>query len=77
MQGILRLVFVVDVQLGQLAPGLDEGPELRREGDVRQVTFEVGGVGLAVGGVMQDGVDVVEDVPFGNGGILVMLTELR
>jgi hypothetical protein len=46
------------------------------EGDAGEFAAEVGGVALAVLGVVQDGVDVVEDVPFGDGGVVVVGTEL-
>jgi hypothetical protein len=41
-----------------------------------QFAAEVGGVALAVLGVVQDGVDVVEDVPLGDGGVVVVGAEL-
>jgi len=37
-----------------------------------QFAAEVGGVALAVLGVVQDGVDVMEDVPLGDGGVVVV-----
>jgi hypothetical protein len=37
---------------------------------------EVGGVALAVLGLVQDGIDVVEDVPLGDGGVVVVGAEL-
>ena len=36
------------------------------EGDARQFAAEVGGVTLAILGMVQDGIDVVEDVPLGD-----------
>jgi len=36
------------------------------EGDAGEFAAEVGGVALAVVGVVEDGVDVVEDVPLGD-----------
>ena len=41
------------------------------ERNARQLPTKVGGVALAVLGVVQDGVDVVEDVPLADGGIVV------
>ena len=46
------------------------------EGDAGEFAAEVGGVALAVLGVVQDGVDVVEDVPLGDGGVVVVGAEL-
>ena len=46
------------------------------ERNARQFAAEVGGVALAVLGVVQDGVDVVEDVPLGDGGVVVVRAEL-
>ena len=46
------------------------------EGDAGEFAAEVGGVALAVLGVVQDGVDVVEDVPLADGGIVVAGAEL-
>jgi hypothetical protein len=46
------------------------------EGDAREFAAKVGGIALAVFGVVQDGVDVVEDVPLGDGGIVVAGAEL-
>jgi hypothetical protein len=46
------------------------------KGDAREFAAEVGRVALAVFGVVQDGVDVMEDVPFGNRGIVVVGAEL-
>ena len=48
----------------------------RDERNARQFAAEVGGVALAVLGVVQDGVDVVEDVPLGDGGVVVAGAEL-
>ena len=47
-----------------------------RERDAGEFAAEVGGVALAVFGVVQDGVDVVEDVPLGDGGVVVVGAEL-
>ncbi|MGC2258144.1 MAG: hypothetical protein WA594_07570, partial [Candidatus Sulfotelmatobacter sp.] len=46
------------------------------EGNARKFAAEVGGVALAVLGVVQDGVDVVEDVPLRDGGVVVLGAEL-
>ena len=42
------------------------------KGDAGQLAAEVGGVALAILGVVLDGVDVVKDVPFGDGGVVVV-----
>ena len=44
--------------------------------NARQFAAEVGGVALAVLGMVQDGVDVMEDVPLGNGAVAVADAEL-
>ena len=41
------------------------------EGDAGELAAEVGGVALAVLGVVQDGVDVMEDVPLRDGAVAV------
>src|ERR1035438_5977677 len=46
------------------------------ERDAGEFAAEVGGVALAVLGVVQDGVDVVEDIPLGDGGVVVVGAEL-
>ena len=76
LQGIFRLLLIVDVEFGQALPGLGEAPEIRGQGEAGQFPAEVGGVFLAVGGMVQEGIDVMEDVPFGDGVIPVMGAEL-
>ncbi len=68
--------FVLDVEAGQFAPGGGEGGEIGSEGDARQLAFQVVRELLPVGRMVQDGVDVVEDVPLGDGGVTVLLAEL-
>ena len=46
------------------------------ERNARQLPAEVGGVAFAVFGVVQNGVDVVEDVPLGDGRVVVAGAEL-
>jgi hypothetical protein len=46
------------------------------EGDAEEFAADVGGVAFAVFGVVQDGVDVVEDVPLGDGGVAMVGAEL-
>ena len=76
LQGIFRLLLIVDVEFGQARPGLGKTPKIRGEGDAGQFPAEVGGVFLPVGGMVQEGVDVMEDVPLGDGVIVVMGAEL-
>jgi hypothetical protein len=64
------------VQAGQFASGGGEGGEIGSEGDARQFAFEVVRKLLPVRRMVQDGVDVVEDVPLGDGGVAVVLAEL-
>ena len=75
LQGIFRLLLIVDVEFGQARPGLGEAPEIRGQGDAGQFPAEVGGVFLPVGGMVQEGIDVMEDVPLGDGVIAVMGAE--
>ena len=46
------------------------------ERDARQLAAEVGGVALPVFGVMQHRIDVMKDVPLGDGRIVIMRPEL-
>ena len=46
------------------------------ERDAGEFAAEIGGIALAVVGVVQDGVDVVEDVPLGDGRVGVVGAEL-
>jgi len=48
----------------------------RSEGDARQLAFEVVRELLPVRRMVQDGVDVVEDVPLGDSGVAVVRAEL-
>lgn len=57
------------MQIGELSPRVADGRETRRRcrrRDVREHLFQVGPVVLAIGGIVQDAVDVVEDVVFRN-----------
>ena len=65
----------MDVNFGQAFAGFGECPKIGGKGDARQFAAQVGGVFGAVAGVVQVAVDVVEDVPFGNGGVVVMGAE--
>ena len=72
LQGIFRLLLIVDVEFGQARPGVGEAPEIRGKGDTGQFPAEVGGVFLPVGGMVEEGIDVMKDVPLGDGVIVVM-----
>lgn len=61
--------FVVDVEVHQAFAGFGERAEGGGEGDAGEFLFEVGGETFAVGGVVEDGVDVVEEVFLGDGGV--------
>ena len=55
------------MQRGQLCPGCGKAPEILDKGQARQFTAQVGCVFGPIIGVMEQGVDVVEDIPFGEG----------
>jgi hypothetical protein len=76
LQRIFFLLLVIHVQLGQALAGSSEGVEARGIRDPRQFALEVGGVARTVLRVMQYGVGVVEDVPFGDGFVFVVGAEL-
>lgn len=57
------------MQLGESTAGFGEGPEPAHLGDTRQGLLQVGGVGLAVGGGVEQPVDVEEDVIPGETGV--------
>ena len=69
------LVFVGNVDLGEAGTGVGEGAEVGREGDAGEFAFEIGLVAFAVGGVVQQAVDVVEDIPLGDGVVAVVGAE--
>ena len=54
-----------------------ESPEVFGERDMREVALEVHLVFLAIVRMVQETVVVVEDVPFGDGVVVVMGSELR
>ena len=72
---VLGLVFVVHVDVGEAGAGCGEGAEVGGEGDAGQLAFEVGLVAFAVDGVMEKAIDVVEDVPLGDGVVAVVGAE--
>ena len=57
--------------LGEVASCGAEGVEVGGEGDAGQHFFEVGGEALFVFGAMEDAIDVVEDVFFGDRLVLI------
>jgi len=66
----------VETRDGQLLAGCREGGEVGGEGNAGQFAPEVGGITLAVLRVMEDRIDIVEDVPLGEGGGRVATAEL-
>ena len=55
--------------------GVGEGLEVGGEGDARKLALEIGGVAGTVFGVVEEGVDVVEDLVFGDGGVAIVCAE--
>ena len=64
------------MQVGELLAGMRKQVKVRRKGDVRQVAFEIKGIAFAVGGMVQQAIDVIEDIPFADGGVVVVGAEL-
>jgi hypothetical protein len=64
------------VQFGQLLARLGEGAELGSKRNPRQLALEVVGILLAVVGMVQQAIDVVEDVPLVDLLVLVVVAEL-
>ena len=69
LQRIFGLLLVVDVEFGQLLARGGEGAEVGGVRDAGEFALEVGGVALAILGMMQHGIDVMEDVPLGDGRV--------
>ena len=57
------------MQVGEFPARFGEGAEIGGEGDAREFALEIGGEALALGGMVQEGVDVMEDVFAGDGGV--------
>ena len=64
------------MQISQLAPGLGKSAERLDIGDARQITFQVIGITRPVFGMVQQGVNVVENIPLADRLVAVMLLEL-
>lgn len=64
-----------DTQLDQLLPGPLERPEVRRERNARQLPLQVVGELLAIAGVVQHAVDVIENAPLADRRVVVVLKE--
>ena len=67
-----QLLLIADVELGEAGAGGGKGAEVGGEGDAGQLALEVGLVAFAVAGVVQEAVDVVEDIPLGDGVVAVV-----
>ena len=63
LERVLGLLLVVDVEFHQALAGRGEGVEVGGKRDARELALEVGGVAVAVLGVVEDRVNSVEDVP--------------
>ena len=63
------------MEASQFRAGGGEGVEVRSEGDAGELAFEVGSVALAILGMVEQRVDVVEDGFFGDGVVGVVLAE--
>ena len=75
-QRIDWLVFIIDMQLSQFFPCISKSPEVRREGEVRQIALEVDTIPFAIIGTMQQPIRIVENVPLLNRRVAVMRAEL-
>ena len=74
---VIRLkVFVFEMQPGKLFAGGSERLKVRGKRNARQLTFQIIGELLPIAGMVQQAVDVIENVPFGYGGVAVMVVEL-
>jgi hypothetical protein len=69
----MTVLRTITLRSGRQCIGRTNG---RNERNARQLAAQVGGVALAVLGVVQDGVDVVKNVPLGDGGVVVAGAEL-
>ena len=67
------MLFVVEVQVGELLAGGGERPEVRGERDAREFALQVVGVLGPVARVVEQAVDVVEDVPLRDLLVVVMM----
>jgi hypothetical protein len=63
------------MQPRQFLSGGCEGGEIGREGNPRQLAFEVGGVALAISRMVEQRVEIVEYAVFGDGVVGVVLAE--
>ena len=68
--------LIIKVQAGQGLAGLTEGAEIRREGDARQLPFEVGGIARTPAPMMQHAIDIIKDIPFADGRVVIAAAEL-
>ena len=64
------------MQFSQLLSGVAECPKIRGVGNVRELAFQISGVGFAILFAVQQTVNIMENIPFANASILMMLTEV-
>src|SRR5579863_9860756 len=64
------------MQAGEFPARFREPTEIGREGDARQFALEIGSEAVAVCGMVQERVGVMEDVFTGDGGVGVARAEL-
>jgi len=64
------------VDLGEALTGLHKGSEVRCIRDAWEFALEVGLVFIAISRVMEETINVVKDVPLGNGLVDVVLMKL-
>lgn len=76
VQGVGLHRLVIEVPVGEFAPGAGEGPEVRREGDAGHFLAQVVLKAFAVFRAVQHAVDVIEDVFSADFGVGVGVAEL-
>ena len=74
---IFRRGFIVDVDVCQRLACGGKSPKVFSERDMWQIALQVHLVFLAIGGVMQETVIIVEDVPLGEGVVAIVGSEFR
>ena len=64
------------MQFGELRARIHKCPKILGEGDMRQITLQIGGVAFAIIGVVQEPVGIVENLPLADGIVAVVRAEL-